>query len=184
MLGKQGIVSAADAAAIVRGLDQIAGEYAASGVPENWDLEDIHMTTESRLAELIGAAAGRLHTARSRNDQVATDFKLWVRDAVDAADASLAAVQAALVTRAGDHAASIMPGFTHLQVAQPVTLGHHLLAYYEMAARDRSRFADARVRLNQSPLGSAALAGTGFPIDRAATATALGFDAPTRNWMS
>ena len=181
MLGAQGIVSAADAAAIGSGLDQIAAEYAANGVPENWDLEDIHMTTESRLAELIGTAAGRLHTARSRNDQVATDFKLWVRDAIDTADAALAALQTALVTRAGEHAASIMPGLTHLQVAQPVTLGHHLLAYYEMSARDRSRFADARSRLNQSPLGSAALAGTGFPIDRAATAAALGFDAPTRN---
>ena len=181
MLAGQGIVSAADAAAIASGLDQIAAEYQANGVPENWDLEDIHMTTESRLAELIGAAAGRLHTARSRNDQVATDFKLWVRDAIDGADAALAALQAALVTRAGEHAASIMPGFTHLQIAQPVTLGHHLLAYYEMAARDRARFADARRRLNQSPLGSAALAGTGFPIDRAATAAALGFDAPTRN---
>ncbi|NCU12786.1 MAG: argininosuccinate lyase, partial [Sphingomonadaceae bacterium] len=149
--------------------------------PENWDLEDIHMTTESRLAELIGPAAGRLHTARSRNDQVATDFRLWVRDACEAADAGLKALQVALVTRAGEHAASIMPGFTHLQTAQPVTLGHHLLAYYEMAARDRSRFADARVRMNQSPLGSAALAGTGFPIDRHRTAAALGFDGPTRN---
>ena len=146
MLAAQGIVSAGDAAAIASGLDQIAAEYQANGVPENWDLEDIHMTTESRLAELIGAAAGRLHTARSRNDQVATDFKLWVRDAIDGADAALAALQAALVTRAGEHAASIMPGFTHLQTAQPVTLGHHLLAYYEMTARDRSRFADARDR--------------------------------------
>ncbi len=181
MLAAQGIVSDDDADQISAGLDRVAAEYAASGVPENWDLEDIHMTTESRLAELVGPVAGRLHTARSRNDQVATDFKLWVRDAMDQADAGLAALQAALVTRAGEHAASIMPGFTHLQTAQPVTLGHHLLAYYEMAARDRSRFAAARVRLNQSPLGSAALAGTGFPIDRMATATALGFDAPTRN---
>ncbi len=181
MLAAQGIVSAEDATAIASGLDAIAGEYAANGVPENWDLEDIHMVTESRLAELIGPAAGRLHTARSRNDQVATDFKLWVRDAIDQADAGLRALQVALVTRAGEHAASIMPGFTHLQTAQPVTLGHHLMAYYEMAARDRSRFADCRARLNQSPLGSAALAGTGFPIDRDATAKALGFDAPTRN---
>lgn len=181
MLGAQGIVSAEDATLIASGLDQVAAEYEAHGVPENWDLEDIHMTTESRLAELIGPAAGRLHTARSRNDQVATDFRLWVRDAIDQADAGLKALQVALVTRAGEHADSIMPGFTHLQTAQPVTLGHHLLAYYEMAARDRSRLADARARLNQCPLGSAALAGTGFPIDRQATARALGFAGPTRN---
>ena len=181
MLAQQGIVSAEDAAAITGGLDTVAAEYEASGVPEDWDLEDIHMTTESRLATLIGAPAGRLHTARSRNDQVATDFRLWVRDAMDQADAGLAALQRALVTRAGEHAESIMPGFTHLQTAQPVTLGHHLMAYYEMAARDRSRFADARVRLNRCPLGSAALAGTGFPIDRFATAAALGFDGPTAN---
>ena len=181
MLGAQGIVSGEDAAAISAGLDQVAAEYEANGVPENWDLEDIHMTTESRLAELIGPAAGRLHTARSRNDQVATDFRLWVRDALDQADAGLKALQIALVTRAGEHAESIMPGFTHLQTAQPVTLGHHLMAYYEMAARDRSRLADARARMNQSPLGAAALAGTGFPIDRQATATALGFAVPTRN---
>ena len=181
MLGAQGIVSAEDAATITTGLDRVAGEYEAHGVPENWDLEDIHMTTESRLAELIGPAAGRLHTARSRNDQVATDFRLWVREAMEQADAGLHALQVALVTRADEHADSIMPGFTHLQTAQPVTLGHHLMAYYEMAARDRSRFADARARMNQSPLGAAALAGTGFPIDRHATAAALGFDAPTRN---
>ena len=181
MLAQQGIVSAEDAAAITGGLDTVAAEYQANGVPEDWDLEDIHMTTESRLATLIGAPAGRLHTARSRNDQVATDFRLWVRDAMDQADAGLAALQRALVTRAGEHAESIMPGFTHLQTAQPVTLGHHLMAYYEMAARDRSRFADARVRLNRCPLGSAALAGTGFPIDRFATAAALGFDGPTAN---
>ena len=181
MLGAQGIVSAEDAAAITRGLDQVAAEYAATGVPEDWALEDIHMTTEARLAELIGPVAGRLHTARSRNDQVATDFRLWVRRALDEADAGLAALQRALVTRAGEHAASIMPGFTHLQTAQPVTLGHHLMAYYEMFARDRSRIADARARMNVSPLGSAALAGTGFAIDRHATAAALGFDAPTRN---
>jgi len=134
MLGAQGIVSAEDAAMIAAGLDQVAAEYETNGVPENWDLEDIHMTTESRLAELIGPVAGRLHTARSRNDQVATDFRLWVRDAIDQADAGLRALQVALVTRAGEHAASIMPGFTHLQTAQPVTLGHHLMAYYEMAA--------------------------------------------------
>ncbi|MFN5903088.1 MAG: lyase family protein, partial [Novosphingobium sp.] len=155
MLGAQGIVSADDASTISAGLDRVAAEYEANGVPENWDLEDIHMTTESRLAELIGPVAGRLHTARSRNDQVATDFRLWVRDAMDQAEAGLKALQVALVTRAGEHAISIMPGFTHLQTAQPVTLGHHLMAYYEMAGRDRSRFADARARLNQSPLGSA-----------------------------
>jgi argininosuccinate lyase len=181
MLGKQGIVSAEDAAAIAAGLDQVAAEYEANGVPENWDLEDIHMTTESRLAELIGPVAGRLHTARSRNDQVATDFRLWVRDAVDQADAGLAALQRALVTRAAEHAQSIMPGFTHLQIAQPVTLGHHLMAYYEMLVRDRSRFDDARARMNYCPLGSAALAGTGFPIDREMTAKALGFTGPTAN---
>ncbi|KRB80967.1 argininosuccinate lyase [Sphingomonas sp. Root710] len=181
MLATQKIVTEADAAAIREGLDTIAGEYRTQGVPIDLALEDIHMATEGRLAELIGAPAGRLHTARSRNDQVATDFKLWVRDAIDAVDAGLAAFQAALVTRAGEHAASVMPGFTHLQVAQPVTLGHHLMAYYEMVSRDRSRFADARARLNLSPLGSAALAGTGFPIDRDMTAQALGFDGPTRN---
>jgi len=181
MLGACGIVSAEDAKAIEQGLDAVAAEYEANGVPEDWDLEDIHMTTESRLAELIGPAAGRLHTARSRNDQVATDFRLWVRDAMDQADAGLEALQKALVTRAGEHAASIMPGFTHLQVAQPVTLGHHLMAYYEMIRRDRSRFADARARLDECPLGSAALAGTGFPIDREMTAQALGFARPTAN---
>jgi len=181
MLGSQGIVSTEDAATISAGLDIVAAEYAANGVPEDWELEDIHMTTEARLAELVGAVAGRLHTARSRNDQVATDFRLWVRDAIDQMDAGLAELQAALVTRAGEHADSIMPGFTHLQTAQPVTLGHHLMAYVEMLRRDRSRLADARVRMNQCPLGSAALAGTGFPIDRDATAAALGFDAPTAN---
>jgi argininosuccinate lyase len=181
MLGACGIVSGEDAVAIAQGLDRVAAEYERDGVPEDWDLEDIHMTTESRLAELIGEGAGRLHTARSRNDQVATDFKLWVRDAIDQADAGLEALQRALVTTAAEHADSIMPGFTHLQTAQPVTLGHHLLAYYEMLRRDRSRFHDARVRLNESPLGSAALAGTGFPIDREMTAQALGFDRPTAN---
>jgi len=181
MLAAQDIVSAEDAKTITDGLDQVAGEYEANGVPENWDLEDIHMTTEARLAELIGPAAGRLHTARSRNDQVATDFKLWVRDAIDRVDAGLKALQVALVTRAEENAASIMPGFTHLQTAQPVTLGHHLMAYYEMIARDRDRFADARRRLALCPLGSAALAGTGFPIDREMTAEALGFDGPTHN---
>jgi argininosuccinate lyase len=181
MLAAQGIVTAEDARAIAHGLDTIAAEYEANGVPEDWDLEDIHMTVESRLAELVGPAAGRLHTARSRNDQVATDFRLWVRQAIDDADTGLAELQRALVTRAGEHAASIMPGFTHLQTAQPVTLGHHLMAYYEMVRRDRSRFADARARMNECPLGSAALAGTGFPIDRQSTSDALGFDRPTAN---
>ncbi|MGL4301889.1 MAG: argininosuccinate lyase, partial [Sphingomonas sp.] len=181
MLGAQGIVSAEDAAAISAGLEAVAADYAAGGVAEDLALEDIHMQTEARLADKIGPVAGRLHTARSRNDQVATDFRLWVRDAIDEVDAALAAFQDALIARAEEHADSVMPGFTHLQSAQPVTLGHHLMAYYEMIARDRSRFADARARLNQCPLGSAALAGTGFPIDRAMTARALGFDAPTRN---
>ena len=181
MLGATGIVADEDAAAIAGGLDRIAAEYEADGVPEDWDLEDIHMTTESRLAALIGPVAGRLHTARSRNDQVATDFKLWVREACVSADAALGALQVALVSRAGEHADSIMPGFTHLQTAQPVTLGHHLLAYYEMLARDRSRFADAHRRASQCPLGAAALAGTGFAIDRDMTAQALGFAMPTAN---
>jgi argininosuccinate lyase len=181
MLAAQGIVAQGDADAIEEGLDRIEDEYESAGVPEDAALEDIHMHVEHRLAELIGPVAGRLHTARSRNDQVATDFKLWVRGAIDAADEGLAALQRALVTRAAEHAATIMPGFTHLQSAQPVTLGHHLMAYYEMLRRDRSRFADARVRLNESPLGAAALAGTGFPIDREATALALDFDRPAAN---
>ncbi|VVT11770.1 Argininosuccinate lyase [Erythrobacter sp. EC-HK427] len=181
MLAACDIVSDADAQAIIAGLEKIADEYARDGVPENWDLEDIHMTTEARLAELIGPAAGRLHTARSRNDQVATDFRLWVRDTMDALLQGLAGLQRALVARAEEHAGSIMPGFTHLQTAQPVTLGHHLMAYYEMVSRDVARFAEARARLNQCPLGSAALAGTGFPIDRDMTAQALGFAAPTAN---
>ncbi len=181
MLGKQGIVSAEDAATISAGLDQVAADYDANGVAEDLALEDIHMQTEAKLAALIGPVAGRLHTARSRNDQVATDFRLWVRDAIDQVEVALTGFQHALLTRAEEHADSVMPGFTHLQSAQPVTLGHHLMAYYEMVARDRSRFADARARLNRSPLGSAALAGTGFPIDRDATAAALGFDGPTRN---
>ena len=181
MLADAGILSEADARAIDAGLLAIAEEFARDGVPEDWDLEDIHMTVEARLSERIGPAAGRLHTARSRNDQVATDFRLWVRAACERAEAGLKRVQQALVDRAGEHADSIMPGFTHLQTAQPVTLGHHLMAYYEMFFRDVSRFASARSRMAQCPLGSAALAGTGFPIDREATAKALGFAAPTRN---
>lgn len=181
MLAANGIITASDNAAIQSGLDSIYAEYAANGVPEDLSLEDIHMVTETRLRALVGEPAARLHTARSRNDQVATDFRLWVRNATHEIDAGLRAFQSALVTRAEEHADSIMPGFTHLQVAQPVTLGHHLMAYYEMTKRDRSRFADCRSRLNQSPLGAAALAGTSFPIDRAATALALGFDGPMAN---
>jgi argininosuccinate lyase len=181
MLGAQGIVAAADVEAILAGLDRIEADYAAGDLPTDLALEDIHMATEARLAALIGPAAGRLHTARSRNDQVATDVKLWVRDAIDAVDPALVALMTALLDRAEEQAGAVMPGFTHLQSAQPVTLGHHLMAYHEMLRRDRSRFADARARLNQCPLGSAALAGTGFPIDRHATAAALGFDGPTDN---
>ncbi|AJP73488.1 argininosuccinate lyase [Sphingomonas hengshuiensis] len=181
MLGQQGIVAPEDAAAIAAGLEQVAAEFEAAGVPDDLALEDIHMLTEARLSDRIGPVAGRLHTARSRNDQVATDFRLWVRDAIDQAEAALGALQDALLSRAEEHADSVMPGFTHLQVAQPVTLGHHLMAYVEMVARDRSRLTDARARMNLCPLGSAALAGTGFDLDRGMTAAALGFDGPTRN---
>ena len=181
MLAEQGIIATADAINIMGGLETIAKEYANNGVPEDWSLEDIHMHVEARLTELIGATAGRLHTARSRNDQVATDFKLWTRDAIDAALESLKNLQTALVSRAEEHADTIMPGFTHLQTAQPVTMGHHLMAYFEMFKRDMDRFATARKRLNQCPLGSAALAGTGFPINRQTTSDALGFDGPTQN---
>ncbi|MEX6724616.1 argininosuccinate lyase [Parapedomonas caeni] len=181
MLAKAGVLSAADNAAIQQGLDTVAAEIEAGQMAWNPALEDIHMHVESRLAELIGEPAKRLHTARSRNDQVATDFKLWVRDAIDQIDAGLVAFQRALLARADEHAETVMPGFTHLQVAQPVTLGHHLMAYVAMAARDRGRFADARRRANECPLGAAALAGTSFPIDRAMTAAALGFDRPTAN---
>ncbi len=181
MLGAQGIILADDAETIAQGLREIGAEYAAGDLPGDPALEDIHMATETRLAARIGAVAGRLHTARSRNDQVATDFRLWVRDAVNAVDAGLLALQRALLARAEQHAADVMPGFTHLQSAQPVTLGHHLMAWFEMIVRDRSRFADARARMNQCPLGAAALAGTGFPIDRQMTSNALGFDRPTAN---
>jgi len=181
MLAKTGIITAQDAKRIAHGLDTILSEIEAGKFTFKRALEDIHMNVESRLAELIGPAAGRLHTARSRNDQVATDFRLWVRDAVDGIDAALAAYQRALAEKALEHAATVMPGFTHLQTAQPVTFGHHLLAYVEMAARDRGRFADARGRLNESPLGAAALAGTSFPIDRDMTAKALGFARPMAN---
>jgi argininosuccinate lyase len=181
MLAKQGIIAADDARKIAHGLDTILSEIESGKFKFKRALEDIHMNVEGRLAELIGPAAGRLHTARSRNDQVATDFRLWIRSTVDDIDAALAGYQHALAEKALAHAATVMPGFTHLQTAQPVTFGHHLLAYVEMAARDRGRFADARKRLNQSPLGAAALAGTAFPIDRAMTAKALGFDKPMAN---
>ncbi|MBN9003333.1 MAG: argininosuccinate lyase, partial [Rhizobiales bacterium] len=181
MLAAQGIIAASDAKNIAKGLDTILSEIAADKFTFKRALEDIHMNVESRLSELIGPAAGRLHTARSRNDQVATDFRLYVRDTIDAVDAALAGLQQALAERALEHADTVMPGFTHLQTAQPVTFGHHLLAYVEMTARDRGRFSDARKRLNESPLGAAALAGTSFPIDRHATAKALGFDSPMAN---
>ena len=181
MLGAQGIVSAEDASAILGGLDQIAIEFERDGVPERDELEDIHMTVEHRLTELIGPAAGRLHTARSRNDQVATDFRMWVDTACWDAVEDIEQLQRVLVTVAEAHVETVMPGFTHLQVAQPVTLGHHLMAYYEMLERDVSRLIGASVRMSRCPLGSAALAGTGFPIDRDATAGALGFSEPTAN---
>ncbi len=183
MLGATGIIGADDAAAIKSGLEQIRGEYLADGVPVDLALEDIHMTIESRLTELIGPVAGRLHTARSRNDQVATSFRLWVRDAIEEVDVALADLRAALIARAEQHADTIMPGFTHLQVAQPVTLGHHLLAYVEMFGRDSDRFLSAQRRLDECPLGVAALAGTGFANDRYMTAKALGFSRPTANSM-
>ncbi|HEY0218346.1 MAG TPA: argininosuccinate lyase [Afipia sp.] len=181
MLAAQGIITASDAKNIAGGLDTILSEIAKGSFTFKRALEDIHMNVESRLGELIGPAAGRLHTARSRNDQVATDFRLYVRDVIDDIDKAFASFQRALVDRALEHADTVMPGFTHLQTAQPVTFGHHLMAYVEMAARDRSRFADARKRLNESPLGAAALAGTSFPIDRQATANALGFQRPMAN---
>ena len=181
MLAKQGIITADDAKKIAHGLDTILSEIEAGKFSFKRALEDIHMNVEGRLAELIGEAAGRLHTARSRNDQVATDFRLWMRDTIDALDAALCRFQRALAEKALAHAGTVMPGLTHLQTAQPVTFGHHLLAYVEMAARDRGRFADARKRLNESPLGAAALAGTSFPLDRDMTAKALGFERPTAN---
>jgi len=181
MLADRGIIAAEDAAEIARGLEAVLAEIEAGSFTFSRALEDIHMNVEARLAELIGPTAGRLHTARSRNDQVATDFRLWVRDALDTLDAGMKDVQTALVEKAAEHARTVMPGFTHLQTAQPVTFGHHLLAYVEMLSRDRGRVADARRRLNECPLGSAALAGTSFPIDRHATAAALGFDRPTAN---
>ena len=183
MLMAQGILTADDGHAILKGLDRIEGEIAAGTFTYDPAREDIHMHVEARLSELIGEAAGRLHTARSRNDQVATDFRLWLRDEIDALDPALKRLQVALLDRAEEHADTVMPGFTHLQAAQPVTFGHHLMAYVEMLSRDRGRFADCRRRLNESPLGAAALAGTSFPIDRVATAAALGFDRPMANSM-
>ena len=181
MLGKQGIIEAKDAEEISKGLDKVADEIASGAFTFSRALEDIHMNIESRLADVVGPAAGRLHTARSRNDQVATDMRLWVRDTLDALDQQMADLQEALAEKAFDYADAVMPGFTHLQSAQPVTFGHHLLAYVEMIGRDRGRVKDARKRMNENPLGAAALAGTSFPIDRAMTAKALGFDRPTAN---
>jgi argininosuccinate lyase len=181
MLAAQGIISKTDAREILKGLDQVLAEIEDGSMTFERALEDVHMNVESRLKEAIGTPAGRLHTARSRNDQVATDFKLYIRERIDALDAALARLQLSLASKAEAHAATVMPGFTHLQPAQPVTFGHHLLAYVEMLARDRGRFADARARLNECPLGAAALAGTSFPIDRDATAEALGFDKPAAN---
>ena len=181
MLAACDIISDTDAEAIGEGLLTVLSEIEAGEFPFSAALEDIHMNVEARLKDLIGEPAGRLHTARSRNDQVAVDFRLWVRDQCDAADAALAALMSALLGQAEAGADHVMPGFTHLQVAQPVTWGHHMLAYVEMFARDRSRFADARARMNTSPLGAAALAGTSFPIDREMTAIALGFDRPMSN---
>jgi argininosuccinate lyase len=181
MLADTGVIGREDGAAIQGGLDAIEAEIAAGAFRFREDLEDIHMNVESRLAELIGPAAGRLHTGRSRNDQVALDFRLWVRSACDRSAAQLRDLQRALVRRAEENADTLMPGFTHLQPAQPVTFGHHLMAYVEMFGRDAGRFEDARARMNECPLGAAALAGTSFPIDREATARALGFDRPTAN---
>ncbi len=181
MLAKQGILPASDAAAIARGLDQILSEIETGAFTFSRALEDIHMNVEHRLGELIGPTAGRLHTARSRNDQVALDMRLWVRDAIEGLDRQLLDLQRALAGKAFEHAGAVMPGFTHLQSAQPITFGHHLLAYVEMFGRDRGRLRDSRSRLNECPLGAAALAGTSFAIDRGATARTLGFDRPTAN---
>ena len=181
MLAECGIITKSDAREIIRGLDQVAAEIDGGSFEFKRALEDVHMNVESRLKELIGAPAGRLHTARSRNDQVATDFRLFVRDAADANIKALGELMLVLAQKAEVHAGTVMPGFTHLQPAQPVTFGHHLLAYVEMLGRDRGRFMDARKRLNECPLGSAALAGTSFPIDRHKTAEALGFDRPMAN---
>mgnify|MGYP002721105584 FL=1 len=181
MLAKQGIITAQDQSAIAAGLEAIGAEIEAGTFEFSEKLEDIHTNIEVRLTARIGEAARRLHTARSRNDQVATDFRLWVRDALDGVLGQIHGLMQAMATRAAEYADTVMPGFTHLQTAQPVTFGHHLLAYVEMLARDAGRLRDARARLNECPLGAAALAGTSFPIDRHATAAALGFDRPTAN---
>ena len=183
MLMAQGILNEEDGHAILKGLDQIEAEIVKGEFAYDAAKEDIHMHVEARLTELIGSPAGRLHTARSRNDQVALDFRLWLRDEIDALEPALLDLRSALLDRAEEHADTVMPGFTHLQAAQPVTFGHHLMAYVEMLDRDRGRFADCRRRLNECPLGAAALAGTSFPIDRQATAAALGFDRPAANSM-
>jgi argininosuccinate lyase len=183
MLAVQGIIAKADAETILKGLDQIESEIAEGKFTFKRELEDIHLNIEARLTEIIGAAAGRLHTARSRNDQVVTDFRLWVRSACERAEQGLLALCRALIAQAGNHVDDIMPGYTHMQPAQPVTFGHHLLAYVEMFMRDRGRFDDAKRRMNESPLGAAALAGTSFPIDRELTAKILGFARPMRNSM-
>jgi argininosuccinate lyase len=183
MLAKQGIITKADAAEIRKGLDLVKAEIESGKFKFEAALEDIHMNVESRLKELIGDAAGRLHTARSRNDQIATDMRLYTRDCIDALDGALQDLQLALAQKAETHAATFMPGFTHLQSAQPVTFGHHMLAYVEMISRDRGRLADARKRLNENPLGAAALAGTSYPIDRHMTSKDLNFTGPTRNSM-
>jgi len=181
MLQKTGVITSQDAEAILEGLKIIGEEMANGTFPYREEFEDIHMNVEARLRELIGPAAGRLHTARSRNDQVALDFRMWVREACERSQHQIRALQRALVDKASAHASTLMPGFTHLQPAQPVTFGHHLMAYVEMFGRDAGRFADARVRMNESPLGAAALAGSPFPIDRSQTAAALGFDRPAAN---
>ncbi|MET0339127.1 MAG: argininosuccinate lyase [Caulobacter sp.] len=181
MLSSKGVITSEDANEILKGLDAIEGEIETGTFPFRDEYEDIHMNIEARLRELIGATAGRLHTARSRNDQVAVDFRLWVRGACERSAAQIEALQRALLTTAEAHAETLMPGFTHLQPAQPVTFGHHLMAYVEMFGRDASRFKDARARMNECPLGAAALAGSPFPIDRHQTAGALGFDRPTAN---
>ena len=181
MLVKTRVISAADGETILKGLDAIEQEMAQGVFPFREEYEDIHMNVEVRLKELIGEPAGRMHTARSRNDQVALDFRLWVREACERSALQLHALQRALLAKAEAHADALMPGFTHLQPAQPVTFGHHLMAYVEMFGRDASRFSDARARMNECPLGAAALAGSPFPIDRAMTAQALGFDGPSAN---
>jgi argininosuccinate lyase len=183
MLAKQGIISKKDGQDIARGLDKILAEIENGTFTFSRALEDVHMNIEARLKDIIGDAAGRLHTARSRNDQVTTDFRLWLRDAIDALDVALTDLQKSLLDKADKHTGTLMPGFTHLQPAQPVTFGHHLMAYVEMLGRDRARMQDCRKRVNEMPLGSAALAGTSFPIDRAMVAKELGFDRPMENSM-